>query len=158
VSADHPASGDEPHPGHAGRPLYHVAYCSRAADSIDEAAVARIVDTARRRNPEYGITGMLTFGSGIFFQWLEGPRDNIAGLMAQLRQDVRHDRIVLLSETEEVRERMFPDWDMEWVGCDHIREVLQDALDTARDPHQAEALSELLAQLDDGALAGLDVR
>ncbi|MCK7493892.1 MAG: BLUF domain-containing protein [Comamonadaceae bacterium] len=75
--------------------------------------VDRIIESSRRRNPEQGITGMLVFGSGIFFQWLEGPRDNVTQLMAVLRADPRHENVVQLSEIEEVRERLFPDWDME---------------------------------------------
>jgi hypothetical protein len=76
--------------------------------------------------------------------------------MARLRTDRRHDSIVMLSEVEEVRERLFPDWDMELVTGDHIRDVLQDALDSATDPQNAKTLSALLAELDAGRLRGLD--
>jgi hypothetical protein len=149
--------GDEPGIGRADPVLYNVVYCSRAAPGVDAAVVQRIVDSARRWNPVYGITGMLVFGSGIFFQWLEGPRDNVVSLMSRLRADRRHDGIVLLSEVEEVRERLFPDWDMELVTGDHIREVLQDALDSAKDPHNTQALSGLLAEMDAGRLSDLDL-
>ena len=50
--------------------LYHVVYCSRAAAGIDDAAVDRIIQTAHRNNPRYGITGLLVFGSHTFFQWI----------------------------------------------------------------------------------------
>jgi hypothetical protein len=99
---------------------------------------------------------MLVFGSGIFFQWLEGPRDNVTALMSRLRADRRHDSIVLLSEVEDVRERLFPDWDMELVTGDHIRDVLQDALDSATDAQNAQALGVLLTELDAGRLRDLD--
>ena len=148
--------GDEPGFDHAFAALYNVVYCSRATPGVDAAAVQRIIATARRWNPEYGVTGMLVFGSGIFFQWLEGPRDNVTALMSRLRTDPRHDSIVLLSEVEEVRERMFPDWDMELVTGDHIREVLQDALDSATDAQNAQALGVLMAELDAGRLRDLD--
>ena len=132
--------------------LYNVVYCSRATPDVDEAAVQRIIATARRCNPEFGVTGMLVFGSGIFFQWLEGPRGNVTALMSRLRTDRRHDSIVLLSQVEEVRERLFPDWDMELVTSDHIRDVLQDALDSATDAQNAQALGVLLTELDAGRL------
>jgi hypothetical protein len=64
--------------------------------------------------------------------------------------------VVLLSESEEVRERLFPDWDMELVTSDHIRDVLQDALDSATDAQNAQALGVLLTELDAGSLRGLD--
>ena len=132
--------------------LYNVVYCSRATPDVNEAAVQRIIATARRCNPEFGVTGMLVFGSGIFFQWLEGPRGNVTALMSRLRTDRRHDSIVLLSQVEEVRERLFPDWDMELVTSDHIHDVLQDALDSATDAQNAQALGVLLTELDAGRL------
>jgi hypothetical protein len=147
--------GDEPGFGPAFPALYNVVYCSRATPDVDEAAVQRIIATARRWNPEHGVTGMLVFGSGIFFQWLEGPRDNVTALMSRLRTDPRHDNFVLLSEVEDVRERLFPDWDMELVSTNSIRDVLQDALDTAEDPNNAEALRGLLRHLDSGELKEL---
>jgi hypothetical protein len=147
--------GDDSSPGHARPALYNVVYCSRACAGVGDADVQRIVAGARRFNPENGITGMLVFGSGIFFQWLEGPRDSVQALMARLRADTRHDQIVELSEVEEVRERLFPDWDMELVTADHIREVLQDARDNATDASNEQALARLLEHLDTGALSGL---
>ena len=88
--------------------LYNLVYCSRAAAEVDDAAVARIIASARRRNPALGITGLLVFGSGIFFQWLEGPRSQVEQLMALLRTDPRHDDVVTLIGNEEVHERLFP--------------------------------------------------
>ena len=148
--------GDEPGFGPAFPALYNVVYCSRATPEVDEAAVQRIIATARRWNSEHGVTGMLVFGSGIFFQWLEGPRDNVTALMSRLRNDRRHDSIVLLSEVEDVRERLFPDLDMELVTGDHIRDVLQDALESATDAQNAQALGVLLTELDAGSLRDLD--
>jgi len=128
--------------------LYNLVYCSRAKPDIDEADVARIIESAHRHNPRLGITGLLTFGSGIFFQWLEGPRDNVTALMSTLRSDPRHDTVVALSEGEEVRERVFPHWDMELVDREAIHGVLLDAIDTTDDAGQLAALRQLLARLE----------
>ena len=156
MSALHHSLGDEPGFSLALPALYNVVYCSRATAGVDDAEVERIIATARRCNPEHGITGMLVFGSGIFFQWLEGPRHSVTALMALLRDDPRHENVIELSEVEEVRERLFPDWDMELVTGDHIRDVLQDAQDSASDPKNAQALGHLLAELDSGQLSGLN--
>ena len=155
MSASQHAHSDEPIAGYAFPLLYNVVYCSRATAGVDDAAVASIIETSHRRNPERGITGLLVFGSGIFFQWLEGPRDNVTELMEILKTDMRHENVVPLSETEEVRERLFPDWDMELVTTDDIRDVLVDALDTAKDAKNAEVLRDLLAQLDSGQLGDM---
>lgn len=97
------AIGDEPGPGHALPRLHQPVYRSRAADGMDDTAVARIVATAQRVNSVQGITGLLVWGGGMFFQWREGPRVAITRLMGSIRRDPRHERVVILSETEEVR-------------------------------------------------------
>ena len=156
MSAQHPAHGDETRFGRDSAPaLFNLVYCSRASAGVDQATVDRIIATARRFNPQHGITGMLVFGSGVFFQWLEGPRDKVLALMARLKTDPRHHEVVMLSSGDEVRERLFPDWDMELVTSDHIREVLLDAQGSASDPKNAAALGRLLLDMDSGVLAEL---
>lgn len=135
--------------------LYSVAYCSRAANGVDDPDVDRIIATAQRYNPSHQITGMLVFGSGIFFQWLEGPRTKVRQLMAKLQTDPRHHTIIELTEAEEARERLFPDWSMERVGAEDISVVLTDAKDSSSDPWRAAQLALLLKELEDGQLSGL---
>lgn len=151
----HTPFGDEPAHGLGLRPLYHTVYCSRASLGVDGPAVDRIIASSHRLNPARGITGLLVFGSGIFFQWLEGPRDNVLELMALLKADARHRDMVTLEESEEVRERLFPDWSMELVDATDIRAVLLDARETAQDEQSIKALSSLLEQLAKGSLSGL---
>lgn len=146
--------GDEPTGGFSLPTLYNLVYCSRAAADVDGGAVDRIIAVARRRNPVNGITGLLVFGSGIFFQWLEGPRDHVTQLMNNIARDTRHNTIVSLSESEEVRERIFPDWAMELVSSDDIRDVLEDALSTAEDEKNVQALQRLLEHVNSSELGG----
>ncbi len=155
MSAIRQALSDEPFAGHGFPLLYNLVYCSRATAGVDSQAVDSILAASRRHNPERGITGLLVFGGGVFFQWIEGPRDNIKELMTVLHADPRHEAIVLLSEGEEVRERLFPDWDMELVTPHDIRAVLVDALETAKDAKNAKQLSDLLERLDSGSLSSL---
>ena len=58
-----------------------------------------------------GITGLLVFGSGIFFQWLEGPRDKVTAAFTRIAQDDRHLDVRLIWSGD-AEERLFPDWDM----------------------------------------------
>jgi hypothetical protein len=127
--------------------LYNLVYCSRAASGVDDAAVANVVESARRHNPPHGITGLLVYGNGVFFQWLEGPRDNVTSLMQLLVKDPRHDTVVTLSESEEERERLFPEWDMEWVSTDDIQDVLLDALSHVDNDKSEAALRQLLDRI-----------
>ncbi len=140
----------------AGEPTLHTfVYCSRAADSVGDAEVARIIESAQRRNLARGITGVLVFGSGVFFQWIEGPPAPVQTLIASLHRDPRHYDVVTLDQSEEKRERLYPDWDMEPVAADGIRAVLQDALDSAEDVKNVAALTRILAHLDSGPLHSL---
>ena len=155
MSGMHHARGDESMLGGGAHLLYNLVYCSRASPGVDDAEVDRIIASARRHNPSADITGLLVFGSGIFFQWLEGPRQGVRELMAMISADRRHDTVVTLSESEEVRDRLFPNWDMELVGTDDIRDVLVDALGTSTDAKSTEALTRLLDQLEAGPLSSL---
>ena len=148
---ERPAEPDDP-----DLPLiYHVVYCSRADAGVDEDEVSRIVASSQRHNPARRITGVLMFAGGVFFQWIEGPRREIKDLMAAIEADSRHHDIVSLNETEETRERIYPDWDMERVDVDDIREVLDDALDAAEDENNIKALKRILGQLESGPLESL---
>ena len=132
--------------------LSHFVYCSRAAEGVGDAEVSRIVETAQRNNLAHGITGVLVFGSGVFFQWIEGPAAEIQKLIATLHRDKRHYDIVSLSQSEEERERLYPNWDMEMVEAGDIRLVLQDALESAEDKNNHVALTRILKHLDSGSL------
>ena len=53
--------------------IHHIVYCSQSAQHMDKEALEKIISTAKHHNARFGSTGLLVFGSGIFFQWLEGP-------------------------------------------------------------------------------------
>ncbi len=135
--------------------MMHFAYCSRAADGVDDGEVGRIVESAQRSNLGRGITGVLVFGRGIFFQWIEGPAAQIQNLIANLHSDPRHYDIVTLSQSEEERERLYPNWGMELVEADDIRAVLQDALESAEDEYNIAALKRILNHFESSALFSL---
>lgn len=128
--------------------LETFVYCSRAAESVDDAEVSRLIEFSQRRNVARGITGVLVFGSGVFFQWIEGPPDHVKGLIANLHSDTRHYDIVTLDRSVERRERLYPNWEMELVEAEDIRAVLQDALEGADDESNRAALTRIIAQLD----------
>jgi hypothetical protein len=147
-----PDGGDEPHETYGLYALRHFVYCSRAAPGVTAAEVDRIIAVSHRHNPRKALTGLLVFGGGVFFQWLEGPRESVLWLVERLHADPRHDTIIVLDESEELRERMFPDWAMELVSPGEIRTVLADALENAEDPGTAQGLQRLLDLFDRGEL------
>lgn len=142
-----PIQHDEPQGASNESLLFNLVYCSQASDGVENADVDTIIATSRRRNPALGITGVLVFGGGVFFQWIEGPKAEVMSLVKLIEADPRHELFVILSTDEEVRERIFPTWDMELVGAENIQEVLQDAMETAQDQKSVDALQLLLDRL-----------
>jgi len=128
--------------------MYSLSYCSRANQKMGNAEIEAIVTTSRSNNPRHNITGWLVCGGGIFFQWLEGKREDVKRLMDSIAADPRHNTIVVLSESEDVGERLFEDWDMELVSADDIREVLLDAISNSTDRKNVAALRKLLTEMD----------
>ena len=137
---------------HAAPILETFVYCSRAAQQVDDVEVGRIIEWSQRRNVARDITGVMVFGSGVFFQWVEGPPAEVEKLIASLHGDPRHHDIVPLDRSVEKRARLYPNWEMELVGADDIRAVLEDALESAEDENNIAALKRILAHLDSGPL------
>ncbi len=128
-------------------PFFSLVYCSQVTAGVGDADVDAIIAASRRRNAVLGITGILVFGSGVFFQWIEGPKTEVLELIKLIESDRRHEMMVTLSTDEEVRERIFPSWDMELVDAENIQEVLQDALETAQDQKSVDALNLMLKKV-----------
>jgi hypothetical protein len=133
---------------HAAPILGTFVYCSRAAEGVDDVEVGRIIEWSQRRNVARDITGVLVFGSGVFFQWIEGPPAQVENLIASLHGDPRHHDIVTLDRSVEQRARLYPNWEMERVDADDIRAVLQEALESAHDENNIAALKRILAHLE----------
>ncbi len=101
---------------------------------FDTAMLAGILSAARRNNPQLGITGALICRHDIYLQLIEGPADAIDALYARIEADDRHFDVQLLL-SEDMGERMFPDWAMLddtapsqfWAAAD----VAKGALETA---------------------------
>jgi hypothetical protein len=99
--------------------LVRLLYVSRASVGEAEAIAEAILQTARQRNPASGITGVLCYGGGIFLQAIEGGREQVNALYAQIVRDARHRDVNLLSY-QEIRERRFGGWTMGQVRLDKL--------------------------------------
>lgn len=152
---DEPGFPMEPDDDATATMLFTFVYCSRAADGVDDAEVNRLIESAQRHNLTCGITGVLVFGSGIFFQWIEGPEADVRKLMANLHGDPRHYDIVTLDQSKEKRERLYPNWQMERVDAEDIRDVLEDALENAEDENNIVTLKRILDHLATSSLDSL---
>jgi len=70
-----------------------------------------MVNKARERNRQLGITGMLLFEDGCFLQTLEGPPAHLDVVWDAIKRDPRHRNIEVLSE-HVTGSRLFSQWDL----------------------------------------------
>ncbi len=99
--------------------IFQMAYVSTQTRPLSQADLVRLLETARGRNLEAGITGMLLHRSDSFFQVLEGDRDRVMAVYEQIKRDRRHERLEILYE-DQVPEREFSEWQMGFVDLDEI--------------------------------------
>ncbi|MGV8041933.1 MAG: diguanylate phosphodiesterase [Thermoanaerobaculaceae bacterium] len=95
--------------------LIHLVYASAARREHSEEELARLLETAGRRNAELGITGMLLHLEGSFFQVLEGEAEAVDGLFARISSDPRHGNVTVIVR-ESIPRRAFADWTMAYAA------------------------------------------
>lgn len=115
----------------SGSDLIGLSYCSTAAFKCAErslgvhAEVQRILVDSRRNNTRDGISGVLHFADGRFFQYLEGPADRVDALYARICRDLRHTDVRRLTRRPLPRRR-FDGLAMKFVSLERpIERVLE---------------------------------
>lgn len=80
--------------------------------------IENILKKAREFNSANNITGQLLYRSGVFVQILEGEKSIVEGLMGRIVLDrKRHENVkVVLNQT--AKERIFPEWSMNFKEVD----------------------------------------
>ena len=91
--------------------LIHLIYCSSAKHAFSRSELSVLLINARRKNAQRGITGILLYSDGSFFQVLEGERDNVDMLFKIISGDERHNNVTVIIR-ESIAKRAFGDWTM----------------------------------------------
>lgn len=120
--------------------LIRLVYASKAT-FCDQHVGARhrkvdeIIRQAQARNIQDGVTGVLCFDNGCFFQALEGERDVVEDLYDRILEDERHQDVWLLWKRPVVK-RLFDKWSMKYVNVDaYIHQLLTRERLSQFDPH-----------------------
>lgn len=91
--------------------LIHLIYSSAATHEFTDEELIELLRKARLTNESLGITGMLLYTEGSFFQVLEGDSDAVTQLFQRISQDPRHSQVVTIIQ-EPIARRSFGDWSM----------------------------------------------
>lgn len=101
-----------PHP-----PYQHLVYVSSAVSLPGPDALADILQVSRENNLRDGLTGILLYSAGTYFQALEGPPESVERTYGRIEQDPRHSgSSVLLREPK--ASRYFEAWEMAFYNLD----------------------------------------
>ncbi len=91
--------------------LATLAYRSRATEPFSEEQLQKLLLSSQANNHRTGLTGLLLYDEGRFFQWIEGEPDHLADVWDAIQKDKRHTDIELMGQ-QPIPLRFFGDWDM----------------------------------------------
>lgn len=91
--------------------MKRIVYLSTARPALSGEDLEGILQSSRRNNALSGLTGLLMYHEGAFFQVLEGAEAEVAACFERIAQDPRHRQIIPMIQTR-ITTRAFPGWRM----------------------------------------------
>lgn len=91
--------------------LIHLIYASVATQEFSHADLEALLAQSRKANKETGLTGMLLYSQGSFFQVVEGEAEAVERLYVKLCADPRHTQLTVIVR-EPIARRSFRTWSM----------------------------------------------
>ena len=91
--------------------LIHIIYSSAAKTHFGPEELLALLGSARKKNTDLNISGMLLHVEGSFLQVIEGNEAEIDALFETIGEDPRHGNIVTIVR-ESIPRRAFADWSM----------------------------------------------
>ncbi|MEK6479455.1 BLUF domain-containing protein [Catalinimonas sp. 4WD22] len=108
--------------------LYALAYISIALEEFDKPKLVALANHANQKNKRLDVSGYLCFKHNMFFQYLEGSKINVIGLMNEIELDSRH-QVINEIHFGHITERKFLGWSMRYLDDEQLRNVnLEDML------------------------------
>lgn len=130
---------------HTTTGLQEIIYVSTLAADAPIRVVADIAVKARSNNQQRDITGLLVFDGMHFCQQLEGSAQEVAALMARIREDPRHHGVAVLHHGL-LDKRRFRRFSLGYTSVDDIE--LLERLQQLQGQAAVEAFVALLSDLD----------
>ena len=143
--------------------LSAIVYRSRASMPMSDIDLFYLLAQARERNEHMGLSGIVLYDRGHFFQWIEGADGPLGEVWRSIRGDARHKDIQVLVD-QEIPTRLFAGWHMQFAHRDRQHESIVDGFvvadpQTLDDLHlNAEKVPNILATFSKlGGDTGLDL-
>lgn len=133
--------------------LIQLIYTSKNALHADDRGqltnLREILETARRKNAEVGVTGYLIFDKAYFLQILEGDEAAVEATYARIAGDRRHAELRRV-ETRRIAQRAFGDWTMGAAmrSVDHQEVYLEHGISGPIDPAKLDGAKILSLAVD----------
>ena len=96
--------------------LYRIMYSSQGTQPMTVAGLEEILADARVGNKARDVTGALIYVDDVFFQIIEGDREVVRDLMANIARDSRHRAVTVFHEAE-IDGRAFDSWSMAYLSA-----------------------------------------
>lgn len=91
--------------------LVQLIYTSTVSDQFKESDLSVILNSAKQRNNAESVTGILCFDGNFFMQCLEGGRQQVNTVYANILADERHQGAELLTYGP-IDKRSYSQWEM----------------------------------------------
>lgn len=100
--------------------LYKLIYSSTRQPNCTDKDIQDILESCKKNNPNYDVTGVLLHSEHRFIQYIEGSSERVIGLYDKIKDDKRHKNVVMLSYAP-IKERLFPSWHMGYRSMDNVK-------------------------------------
>ena len=104
-----------------GQPLVAKTYLSQSKLDWTDEAIDQLLERSKQNNATRGITGAMIYANGYFMQLIEGPQIAVDELYSAIEADPRHE-VLSLIHNQEIKDRHFSDWAMEYRDSDDLGE------------------------------------
>ena len=93
--------------------LKQYVYISKSTTKFGKLELEDLAKSAARENDRFSVSGFLVFHNNIFWQYIEGKKENIDNLSKNIQRDNRHR--ILADSYSRSSNRRFPTWSMKLI-------------------------------------------
>lgn len=95
--------------------LYSLVYTSTASRPLAKSDLENILTSARKRNLQAQVTGLLLFTDGKFMQYLEGPKAGVLAIFEIIKTSSLHQDMIAISQ-QPLERREYGEWSMAFLA------------------------------------------